>query len=273
MYQITVGGKETATEVQQSLKEDLKVDVGAATIRRVFKKYGLEAIVKQKKSLITETNRRKRLAWAKAHIKWTLDDWKRVVFSDETKICRFGSDGKHYAWKREGEPLLGKHVQQTVKHGGGDIKLWSCVTYAGVGYITKIEDTMTKEVYLEILKDDLYQTLDDYRIEPAKVIFQQDNDPKHRANLVQEWLSQQPFEVMQWPPQSPDLNPIENIWALLKSRLYRNYERPPKGMNEHWERVYKTWYDITAEECQRYINTMHQRCRDVIKAKGLWINY
>jgi hypothetical protein len=69
---------------------------------------------------------------------------------------------------------------------------------------------MTKEVYLDILKDDLYHILDDYGIETTKVIFQQDNDPKHRANLVEEWLSQQPFEVMQWPPQSSDLNPIEN---------------------------------------------------------------
>ncbi|CEI98269.1 hypothetical protein RMCBS344292_12382 [Rhizopus microsporus] len=170
MYQITVGGKETATEVQQSLKEDLKVDVSAATIRRVFKKYGLEAIVKQKKPLIIEINRRKRLAWAKAHIN--------------------GPSMTGSVWYSPTKRRSAVLVLMTVKHGGGNIKFWSRATYAGVGYITKIEDTMTKEVYLEILEDNLYQTLDNYRIELVKVIFQQDNDPKHRANLVEEWLSQ-----------------------------------------------------------------------------------
>jgi len=57
-----------------------------------------------------------------------------------------------------------------------------------------------------------------------------------------EYLATQKFEVMEWPPNSPDLNPIENMWNLLKQRLFHDYDAPPKGMSELWDRVYETWY-------------------------------
>lgn len=86
------------------------------------------------------------------------------------------------------------------------------------------------------------------------MILQQDNDPKHMATTVRNLLDIKEFTVMEWPSQSHDLNPIENMWSLLKMRLYRNYDRPPGGMLEHWERVYETWYGIRSEECQKVIS-------------------
>ena len=119
----------------------------------------------------------------------------------------------------------------------------------------KIDQNLDESLYLAILNEDLHAIIDEYGINKEKVLFQQDNDPKHTASNVKEWLANQTSEVMNWPPQSPDLNPIENMWALLK--LYRDYDRPPKGMNDHWERIHQTWYNITMEECQRVIETMH----------------
>jgi hypothetical protein len=78
---------------------------------------------------------------------------------------------------------------------------------------------------------------------------------------------------MQWPPQSPDLNPIENMWALLKRRL-NDYETATKGMNELYERVTEVWYDqMKPEECQKVIESMPRRIQAVIKAKGKWTKY
>jgi len=271
--QITMGGKETAMDVRRSLENDVGVSVCNNTVCNALREMGVGSIVKPKKPYLSPKNAKERLVWAKVHVDWTLEDWKRVIWSDETKINRFGSDGRRYTWKRDHEPLQSKHVQQTVKHGGGNIKLWSCITYDGVGYIAKIDDTLDKDLYLSILKEDLRATVNEYGIDLEKMIFQHDNDPKHTANIVKEWLADQPFEVMKWPAQSPDLNPIENMWAFLKLRLYRDYDRPPKGMNEHWERVHETWYKITKEECQKVIETMHERCKQVIKAKGYWIDF
>jgi transposase len=271
--EITMGGKETAVEVARALKKNLGKDVHVDTVRNALHEKGLGAFVKPEKPNLSPKNVKARLAWAKAHVDWTLDDWRRVVWTDETKINRFGSDGRKYAWKREAEPVQPRHVQKTVKHGGGNIKLWSCITYEGVGYIVKIDETLDQHLYRKILEEDLMNSVDFYGIDRGKMIFQHDNDPKHTAKSVAEWLDEQPFEVMEWPAQSPDLNPIENMWATLKGRLYRDYEKPPKGMVEHWERTVETWYRITKEESQRVIDTMPERCRKVIKAKGYWIDY
>ncbi|XP_047137593.1 uncharacterized protein LOC124814084 [Hydra vulgaris] len=66
--------------------------------------------------------------------RWTVqrdlikNDWKKVIWSDETKINRYTTDYRQWNWKREGEPLTQKDFIQTVKHGGGNIKLWGCMT-------------------------------------------------------------------------------------------------------------------------------------------------
>ncbi|EIE89016.1 hypothetical protein G6F46_007667 [Rhizopus delemar] len=152
--------------------------------------------------------------------------------------------------------------------------VWSCISWYGPGYIVDVGKNMTKDVYLEVLQDDLMKSLAWYMKESGKstnqFIFMQDNDPKHTAKVVAKWLNEQEFYVMKWPPQSPDLNPIENMWQLLKRRLFRNYDCPPCGIHELWDRIVHTWYQITAEECQKFIKSMPDRCRAVIEADGFY---
>ena len=104
------------------------------------------------------------------------------------------------------------------------------------------------------------------------MIFQHDNDPKLTSNVAQDFLLHQEYDVLQWASQSPDLNPIEHIWALLKRRL-NSYETAPKGMNELWERVQECWANISVEDCRKVIDTMPERCEAVRKSKGLWTKY
>ena len=118
----------------------------------------------------------------------------------------------------------------------------------------KIEGMMDQYLCKQILIDELLRTIIWYHLDANRVIFQQDNDSKHKARSVQEWLKEQPFEVLEWPPQSPDLNPIEHLWVALKRRL-NEYERPPNGMIELWERVQTEWDKIDKEVCARLIET------------------
>jgi transposase len=155
VQKITKGKISNAVKVTKMLDEDFQIKVNPETVRRALRVAGLGAIEKDKKPLLRSTNVQKRLAWCKQHKDWTVDDWKRVIWTDETKIKRFNSNGRQWAWIRSGEQLQNHHVKLTVKHGGGSIMLWSAITYAGVGWMCKIDGNMDKTLYKEILEDEL----------------------------------------------------------------------------------------------------------------------
>ncbi|KAG0863567.1 hypothetical protein G6F15_013252 [Rhizopus arrhizus] len=232
--QVTKNRVPSAVKVTECLENDIGKKVGVETVRRALRKAGLGAIEKPKKPLLSAKNIRNRLSWCITHKDWTM----------------------------------------TVKHGAGSMMLWSAITYAGVGWMCKINVNMEKELYKEILEDELERTIE-YGVsklgfERQQVIFQYNNNSKHTSKVVKEYLQKQSYTVLQWPEQSPDLNSIENMWSLLKRRL-NDYETAPKGMNELYERVTKVWYDLMKpEECQKVIESMPQRIYKCIQNKERW---
>ena len=140
------GTWKTATEVYINLLQE-GYELSYTTVRTSLNSMGFEAKFKLKKPLLSRRHREARYKWAKAHEFCTVDDWKRVIFSDETKINIWGSDGCKFYWSRPGDVLQAHHLDLTVKHGGGSLMMWGCITYAGIGYGCHIEETMNADVY------------------------------------------------------------------------------------------------------------------------------
>ena len=260
---VTSGAADNASQ----LKRLLDLNVTTQTIRNMLKREGLKSAVKRKRPFLSNAHKRARLEFALEHQHWTLDDWARVIWSDETKINRLGSDGRLWVWKRPGSALTEQHVNGTVKFGGGSLMLWGCMTTQGVGYMCKIDGRMDAELYTTILQDDLLETVEFYRLDKEELIFQQDNDPKHTSKKAKQWFKENNINVLKWPAQSPDLNPIEHLWKHLKKEL-NGYETPPAGIHELWERVQVEWEKIPREVCVSLIESMPRRVQAVIKAKG-----
>ena len=152
---ITTGKCDTAVQAAKILQTTHNNFVSPQTVRNVLKNVGLKARRKLKKPAISAVNRRKRLKFGKRHEHWTTADWSRVIWSDETKINRFSSDGRLWYWTSPGEALSQRTIQPTVKYGGGSIMVWGCITYQGTGDITWIEGTMNADVYCAILNQNL----------------------------------------------------------------------------------------------------------------------
>ena len=119
----------------------------------------------------------------------------KILWSDETKIELFGLNAMCHVWTKPGSI-------HTVKHGGGRIMMWRCFSAARTGRLIRIEGKMNGEKYREILDENLLQKAQEFRL-GRRFTFQQDIDPKHTAKTMHEWL----LNVLEWPSQSPDLNP------------------------------------------------------------------
>jgi hypothetical protein len=112
----------------------------------------------------------------------TIHGWYKVIFSNETKINWVWCNARAWCWVRGGESQLqAYHVSQIIRHVGGAIYVWSCMTSDGIGYMCKIEKKMTQALYLSILQDGVTKTIEWYCFSPSRVIFQRGNDPNNTS--------------------------------------------------------------------------------------------
>jgi transposase len=264
---ITTGKADNAVQATHLISPALTSPISAQTICNVLKAASLKAVVKKKKPLLSIKHRQRRLNFALKYKNWTVEDWTRVICSDETRINGIGSDGRMYVWKKRGGPLQDKEIQGTVKFGGGSLMVWGCMGWNGVGILAEVEGRMNAEQYVFILEDNLLPSMENSGISEESIIFQQDNDPKHFSKRAQNWFKSEGIRLLDWPAQSPDLSPIEHLWQHLKKRL-NSYERSARGVWELWERIDAEWGKIEVEECQKLIESMPRRLEAVIQDNG-----
>ena len=119
--------------------------------------------------------------FAEAHKDWTVEDWKRVIWSDETKINHLGSDGKKWVWKKPGEGLTDRLVQGTVNFGGGSLMIWGCMFWEGPGYATKIDGRKDADLFVSILDNELQESIKFYNKNPQTSFFSRTMTPNTRA--------------------------------------------------------------------------------------------
>ena len=204
---------------------------------------------------------KKRYDWAKKYEAWTDEDWKRVVFSDETHFSVQGQKAQ-YVRKFVNETPKSSHYNQTVKYPQKTM-FWGSFSFHGVQELCRVDGMMNSGKYLNVLSDIVVPNMT--KLFPDNSgIFQQDLAPCHTSKQVKEFFKENNLNVLEWPGNSPDLNPIENLWAIPKLRL-RNHDCTT--LAKLHEVVFELWYNDPKiqENCCKLIISMPQRVKQVLK--------
>jgi len=242
-------------------------DVSVQTIKRTLRAEGLEAHIRRTVPFISHKNLHVRKTWAEERLEWTVSNWRAVNFSDESIFHVFGSDGMEWCWRKPGERLDPRFTKKKVKHGGGKVTVWGMITAQGVGRIVRIEGNLNKELYCEILQDDVLGSYHDLHLDYRDYYFQQDNDPKHTAKIVQAWFLKNHVDLLPWPPNSPDISIIENLWDHLERRI-RSRRPLPRSEEDLWIALQEEWYRIDICVIEKLYASLPQRVQAVYNARG-----
>ncbi len=243
--------------------------VTKATISNTLRRQGLKSCSARRVPLLKPVHVQARLKFAREHLDDPEEDWENVIWSDETKIELLGKNSTCRVWRRKNAELHPKKTIPTVKHGGGNIMLWGCFSAKGPGRLICVKERMNGAMYREILSENLLPSARALKMKRGWV-FQHDNDPKHTARATKEWLRKKHFKVLEWPSQSPDLNPIENLWRELKVRVA---QRQPQNITALEEICMEEWAKIPATVCENLVKTYRKRLTSVIANKGYITNY
>ena len=226
-----------------------------------------------RKPPISEKNRQYRLQWALEHVNWTMAQWYEILWTDETWITG-GRHTRTWVTRRPGEEWDPTCIVERHQRKKGWM-FWGCFHghTKGLGiFWEKDWGSINKDSYQAHTVPMIHGYIEMQKREGKNLVLMQDGAPGHAAADTREDLRERGIIVIFWPPFSPDLNPIERVWHIMKNYLQDNY---PEVMSYDILRraVKDSWDKVGEHEFQELINSMPLRCQAVIDANGLFTKY
>ena len=249
---------EVASEV--SLSQNCSIN----TVKRILHKYGLYGRIGAKKPFLSTKNKRSRVLWCRAYQRFNLTNWKQVIYSDECRFEIFGK-AKYNVRRPKNTRYINRYTQKTMKYGGISLMVWGAIKSDGSRILIRCPERLNSHEYQSILANGLL------KIYNPSDIFMQDGAPCHKSKSTVAYLDEMNVcHICDWPAQSPDLNIIENLWAIMKNKLRKRYMNNKEDM---WKYIQEEWSSIDNGIITKLYESIPRRLRAVLMNKGHNIRY
>ena len=248
----------TATEIAQKLHQKRGQSVSPSTVRRQLHRLGYRSTLPRGTPMLTEEHKRARVRWAIRHKD---DDWTRTIFTDETGYQLFRNTIRRWSKTPSAEV-------KRVPRNRQKIMAWGAISLKGlVGYYS-FREIMDGPYFVQILREHLIPNA--RRQFGRRWRLQMGNDPKHRSRVALNFMDEQVPEILEWPSNSPDVNPVENLWSIMKRRVEK---RRPSNHDELDQYLHEEWQNVDISIVINLINSMRKRCLALIASRGERISY
>jgi len=247
-------------KIHQQLKKK-RVQCSLRTLHNRIQEVGIQSLPPIKKPLLNDSHQQLRLKWAEEYKNF---NFNQVIFTDESSFYIFNNVKR--VWRTPWEQV----VVRTVKHCA-KVHAWGCFSANGFGKLFLFTSNLDSNLMCTIYKNELLPS--------AKIMFgdntsdwylQEDNDPKHKSKKCQSFKQQNNIQVMKWPAQSPDCNPIENVWGLIKNRLSGKTFKSAFALKLA---IRKEWKSLDKNYAEALVQSVPKRLQAVVESSGDWTIY
>jgi transposase len=255
-----------------SIIHDLQLEVSDRTLKRTLKSLGYNHRIARRRPFLKKLDRKRRLQFAKRHAHFTIEDWKAFIWTDEMSV-KIGMERstRDWVWRKTDEEFHPDCIDYRKRATGTGMMFWGAFRWGkmGPGLFFDLEDgqKVNSTVYRDqILNGPLREFWEESFGDVQEPVVMEDNAPVHKKVCIPV-RTELGMKCHQHPPNSPDLNPIENIWAHMKHRIAKEYGHitSVKAMQHV---VLEIWDDFWDNRWDHLIESMPARIQAVIKARG-----
>jgi len=255
----------TAPELKSRLQQIHGIQVTSRTVISRLHEAGLKSRRPLRCQPLTRGNRVIRLTWAEEHVLWNNFQWTPVLFTDESRFGLYPDSRRVRVWRRPGNVERINNVQEVHSYKGGTVMVWGGICIGGRTDLIRVDHFLNAHRYVEEI---LQPVVLPYRAAVGdNFVLMHDNARPHTARTVQTFLEENAVEVLPWPAQSPDLNPIEHAWDMLQRRVLRE-DGHFENHDELFAGLQEAWRAIPQADLDHLIQSMQRRCRAVINSRG-----
>lgn len=249
-----------------------KLQVSRSTAVRYLHQLGYYGRAARRKPLLRAANIQRRKKWAVEMVERPIGFWQTVIFSDESRFAQFSDSGRIWVWRLHSQEFDLKRLQPTVKQGGFSVMVWGAIWSNGRSELIECTGNINSEKYISILQKGLLPVFSSGQMIKNNTKFMEDGAPCHTAKKTRDWQDRNGIKRLPWPSQSPDMNPIENLWAIL-DRAVRKKPRKPTSKTDLFNILCSAWVEIPQETISDLISKMPNRVNELKNAKGMSTKY